>query len=131
MPLTEKGAEIKANMEKEYGEKKGESVFYASRNKGTITGVDAVEPAEKDEDRNIEDIETAVQAAEAALRKLEFTQAKEKREQELRADIGRMSGKRLRSEPFRGDAATVGVITEACERLKRRMDDFAEKAKIR
>lgn len=41
MPLTEKGNEIKANMEKEYGEKKGEQVFYASRNKGTITGVDA------------------------------------------------------------------------------------------
>jgi hypothetical protein len=41
MPLTEKGNEIKANMEKEYGEKKGEEVFYASRNKGTISGVDA------------------------------------------------------------------------------------------
>lgn len=27
-------------MKKEYGDKKGESVFYASRNKGAITGVD-------------------------------------------------------------------------------------------
>lgn len=27
-------------MEKEYGDKKGESVFYASRNKGTIKGVE-------------------------------------------------------------------------------------------
>jgi hypothetical protein len=27
-------------MKAEYGSKKGESVFYASRNKGTITGVD-------------------------------------------------------------------------------------------
>lgn len=42
MPLTSKGEEIKENMEKEYGEKKGESVFYASRNKGTISGVDGV-----------------------------------------------------------------------------------------
>jgi hypothetical protein len=27
-------------MKEEYGEKKGEQVFYASRNKGKITGVD-------------------------------------------------------------------------------------------
>lgn len=39
MPLTSKGEEIKANMEKEYGKKKGEQVFYASANKGTINGV--------------------------------------------------------------------------------------------
>lgn len=38
MPLTEKGEKILANMKKEYGEKKGEEVFYASQNKGTITG---------------------------------------------------------------------------------------------
>ena len=38
MPLTKKGKEIKAAMAKEYGEKKGASVFYASQNKGTITG---------------------------------------------------------------------------------------------
>lgn len=38
-PLTSKGEEIKSAMEKEYGPKKGESVFYASANKGTIKGV--------------------------------------------------------------------------------------------
>lgn len=42
MPLTEKGSEILSNMEKEYGTEKGERVFYASRNAGTISGVDAV-----------------------------------------------------------------------------------------
>jgi hypothetical protein len=43
MPLTSKGQEIKASMEKQYGQEKGESVFYASANKGTIKGVhDAV-----------------------------------------------------------------------------------------
>ena len=41
MPLTAKGSEIEANMKKEYGSKKGESVFYASKNKGTISGVDS------------------------------------------------------------------------------------------
>ena len=40
MPLTKKGRKIMANMKKEYGAEKGKEVFYASRNKGTITGVD-------------------------------------------------------------------------------------------
>lgn len=39
MPLTKKGEKIKEAMEKEYGDKKGERVFYASANKGTIKGV--------------------------------------------------------------------------------------------
>jgi len=43
MPLTEKGEKIMASMKKEYGEKKGESVFYASRNKGVIKGVEKTE----------------------------------------------------------------------------------------
>ena len=37
MPLTEKGKKIKSAMQREYGEKKGEQVFYASQKKGTIT----------------------------------------------------------------------------------------------
>lgn len=40
MPLTKKGEKIKRAMTAEYGPKKAERVFYASRNKGTITGVD-------------------------------------------------------------------------------------------
>ena len=39
MPLTKKGAKINAAMKKGYGAKKGEEVFYASENKGTIKGV--------------------------------------------------------------------------------------------
>lgn len=39
MPLTRKGKKIEAAMEQQYGSKKGKSVFYASANKGTITGV--------------------------------------------------------------------------------------------
>ena len=38
MPLTPKGKKIKAAMKKQYGKEKGEQVFYASQNKGTITG---------------------------------------------------------------------------------------------
>jgi hypothetical protein len=40
MPLTHKGKEIMSHMKSEYGSKKGESVFYASKNKGTIKGVE-------------------------------------------------------------------------------------------
>lgn len=40
MPLTKKGRKIKAAMQAEYGKKRGEQVFYGSRNKGTIKGVD-------------------------------------------------------------------------------------------
>jgi hypothetical protein len=39
MPLTTKGKKIKAAMQKQYGKKRGEQVFYASENKGTIKGV--------------------------------------------------------------------------------------------
>lgn len=38
MPLTEKGKKIMASMVGQYGSKKGKNVFYASQNKGTITG---------------------------------------------------------------------------------------------
>jgi len=39
MPLTEKGKLIKSKMQQEYGSKeKGDQVFYASQNKGTIEG---------------------------------------------------------------------------------------------
>lgn len=42
MPMTKKGQKIMMAMKKEYGAKKGESVFYASMNKGTIHGVHKV-----------------------------------------------------------------------------------------
>lgn len=34
MPLTKSGQEVLGSMRKQYGEKKGEDVFYASMNKG-------------------------------------------------------------------------------------------------
>ena len=40
MPLTEKGKKIMKAMKKEYGSKKAKQVFYASKNKGRIKGVD-------------------------------------------------------------------------------------------
>lgn len=45
MPLTTKGSKILASMRKQYGSKKGESVFYASINKGTISGAEEAKKA--------------------------------------------------------------------------------------
>lgn len=39
MPLTAKGKKIAAAMAKQYGKKKGKSVFYAMINKGSLKGV--------------------------------------------------------------------------------------------
>ena len=39
MPLNAKGKKIMAAMKKEYGAERGEKIFYASENKGTIMGV--------------------------------------------------------------------------------------------
>lgn len=41
MPLSSKGETIKTAMQKEYGGEEGERIFYASKNAGTISGVDA------------------------------------------------------------------------------------------
>lgn len=40
MPMTRKGKKIMSAMMDEYGEQKGQRVFYASANKGKITGVE-------------------------------------------------------------------------------------------
>ena len=40
MPLSAKGKKIKKAVLTQYGKKKGKKVFYASANKGTITGVE-------------------------------------------------------------------------------------------
>ena len=39
MPLTAKGKKVLASMVKTYGAEKGKRVFYASVNKGKLTGV--------------------------------------------------------------------------------------------
>lgn len=39
MPLTAKGKKIKAAMQKQYGKDRGERVFYATENKGSVKGL--------------------------------------------------------------------------------------------
>jgi hypothetical protein len=43
MPLTAKGNKIMKSMVEQYGKNRGKRIFYASRNKGTIAGVDMVD----------------------------------------------------------------------------------------
>ena len=40
MPLNKKGRKIMGSMKEQYGKKRGEQVFYASKNKGVIKGVE-------------------------------------------------------------------------------------------
>ena len=40
MPLTKQGKKIMSAMKDEYGKERGQRVFYAAANKGTIKGVD-------------------------------------------------------------------------------------------
>jgi hypothetical protein len=47
VPLTDKGEKIKEAMTEQYGGKKGEQVFYASANKGVITGIEKRKHANK------------------------------------------------------------------------------------
>lgn len=54
MPLSKKGSKILGHMQQQYGDKKGKSVFYASANKGTISGIhhdDKVSRAKKHHSR--------------------------------------------------------------------------------
>jgi 8-oxo-dGTP pyrophosphatase MutT (NUDIX family) len=50
-PLTEKGSKIMSAMKSQYGPEKGERVFYASKNKGTISGVDNIDPIGRQDNR--------------------------------------------------------------------------------
>lgn len=52
MPKTSKGKKIMKKMKEQYGKKKGESVFYASKNKGTIKGVDKTKKSKKKRGKN-------------------------------------------------------------------------------
>ena len=47
MPLTDKGKKIMQSMKRTYGGKKGEEVFYATRNADKITGVEETEELKK------------------------------------------------------------------------------------
>ena len=47
MPLTDKGKKIMSSMQRTYGGRKGEQVFYATRNAGKIEGVEKEQELKK------------------------------------------------------------------------------------
>jgi hypothetical protein len=47
MPLTAKGTKVMKTMSKQYGAKKGKSVFYAMINEGKLTGAEGKSKAKK------------------------------------------------------------------------------------
>jgi hypothetical protein len=52
MPLTAKGEKIMQAMIEQYGEEEGKKIFYASKNAGTITGVDKIVSSDVRDDFN-------------------------------------------------------------------------------
>ena len=65
MPLNEKGRKIMKSMKKQYGKKRGETVFYASKNKGVIKGVEKKKQGEKMEKLdNIKEVKVGEQQTE-------------------------------------------------------------------
>jgi hypothetical protein len=90
MPLTSKGSEIMSAMKKQYGEKKGEQVFYASKNAGRIAGVDmATADAEDKPKKKEEKLEPTGQlkAEEEELEKLEREHEQQGEERDIRNEI--------------------------------------------
>jgi hypothetical protein len=152
MPLTEKGETIKGAMEEQYGEGKGEQVFYASKNKGSISGVDksdADEPAleasraSKEEERQRKGERASEQGeadpiaqlkdAELTLEQLEREQeqTEEGQERQNSIDDTKEQIRGLRDQIKNSTRQALGKKTadDALEDLERRQDE-AQLAKM-
>jgi hypothetical protein len=122
MPLTEKGEKIKGAMEKQYGSKKGEEVFYASKNKGKISGVDDMEKSDRvplEEGKSKETVNKNVN------RLLEKGHSEE-------AAIGIAQRKAKNDDNQHmgftgGDAPDVKKLVSMCDALSERIDAFERK----
>jgi hypothetical protein len=119
MPLTSKGSEIKRAMSKEYGPAKGEEVFYASRNKGTISGVDAADRA--DEDLSPRALRLLIQDIEGDLEELRRAKRPHDHLVKKRARLI----KQLETAEMKNDEAAPdwGTVMDSVNRLVGKMDD--------
>jgi hypothetical protein len=116
MPLTEKGSKIKAAMVKQYGHKKGRQVFYASKNKGTIAGVDDDDrvPLEKGKSREIIARNTAKLRAAGHDPDVSLNIATRKAREDDFSHMG-----------FTNEEATpIEQFVSECDALARRLDAF-------
>ena len=106
MPLTKKGKEIMKSMKEQYGDKKGESIFYASKNKGTIKGV---EKASKGKMMKVKEVKGALEKAS----KLHAAQAKTLGTVLKAAGGGlKEATKRLKAQGYRGGNMALKPIPE-------------------
>lgn len=123
MPLTAKGNEIMGAMRKEYGAEKGEQVFYASKNAGKISGVDAGDKTSESRYYKVE----IVNNAGRVIRVLHtHSSDKKKAEQEAERSIAHSGGRIAAMELVRGDDAdTKGWKRE--EQNQRRSEEREER----
>jgi hypothetical protein len=134
--LNAKGEQILAAMKKQYGAERGKAVFYASVNKGTITGVDSGERSSQ-----ARDPEALLKAAEDELDALGRQQGEVAARQATIDDRAQVIG-RLRDEvlAMRKDTDPVGDVVsleraqdlvrhigDAVAELSKRMDAFAQR----
>src|SRR6516162_8777825 len=116
MPLTEKGEKIKSAMEKQYGAEKGERVFYASKNKGTIAGVDDDDYVKlkegKEKDTIMKNINTLLEAGHSREAAVGIAQRK-------------AFGDDAQHMGFNKEGATpVEKLISQCDTLAKRLDAF-------
>ena len=129
MPLTEKGEKIKGAMQKEYGEKKGEQVFYASKNKGKITGVDKNSHIARDDYvplKEGKDKDTIMKNINKLL------EAGHSREAAVGIAQRKAFGDDAQHMGFTGEGATpVEKLVSQCDALEKRMDFWEKKQSMK
>lgn len=116
MPLTEKGEKIKGAMKKQYGPEKGEKVFYASKNKGKITGVDDDTHVELEKGKSPGTVQRNAKKLQQAGHNPEA--AKGIAQRKARQDDNQHLG-------FTGNQAlAVEELSDDCDSLAKRLDAF-------
>jgi len=132
MPLTGKGNEIMSAMQKEYGAKKGESVFYASKNKGRISGVDsAMFPGEKAGEPYDpkKEAENRKQAAKERARNMEEA-GRSRRKDSTTPNPGDPNLLAL-SDAARAMRDAAELLTKRCDAMEREDASAAELSELR
>jgi hypothetical protein len=123
MPLTEKGQKIKSAMVEKYGAKKGEEVFYASKNAGKITGVDRADRVPLEEGKSKETINKNVNKLLEAGHNEEAAIGIAQRK--ARGDDNQHMG-------FTGgEAPDVKKLVSMCDALSKRIDAFERRRSMK
>lgn len=119
MPLTEKGEKIKSAMAKQYGAEKGKEVFYASKNKGTITGVDDDDYVELKEGKD-------KQTVMGNINKL----LKHGHSREAAVGIAQRKARQDDNQHMgfsKGEVESVKKLVDSCDQLSHRLDMFEKR----